>query len=86
MVDEVNDIIKYSIEHSIGSQSYQENMVNKWKDSVIENCLTKLSKLGKPFKYIGKVETLLLFMFIRCFYFFYLDVLVLTAIIYLTPI
>lgn len=56
MVDEVNDIIKYSIEHSIGSQSYQQNMVNQWKDSVIENCLTKLSKLGKPFKYIGKVE------------------------------
>lgn len=63
MVDEVNDIIKYSIDHSIGSQAYQQNMVNKWKDSVIENCLTKLSKLGKPFKYIGKVEILSLFMF-----------------------
>jgi len=62
-VDEVSDIIKDSIEHSIGSQLYQQNMVNKWTDSVVENCLTKLSKLAKPFKYIGKIEILSLFMF-----------------------
>lgn len=63
MVDEVNDIIKYSIEHSIGSQLYQQNMVNKWTDSIIENCITRLSKLAKPFKYIGKVEKLSFLMF-----------------------
>jgi len=54
VVDEVSDIIKDSIEHSIGSQLYQQNMVNKWTDSVVENCLTRLCKLAKPFKYIGK--------------------------------
>uniref|UniRef100_A0A2S2P1P2 Dynein light chain Tctex-type 1 n=1 Tax=Schizaphis graminum TaxID=13262 RepID=A0A2S2P1P2_SCHGA len=52
IVDEVSDIIKDSIEHSIGSQLYQQNMVNKWTDSVVENCLTRLCKLAKPFKYI----------------------------------
>lgn len=56
MVDEVSDIIKDSIEHSIGSQLYQQNMVNKWTDSVVENCLTRLCKLAKPFKYIGKIK------------------------------
>lgn len=58
MVDEVSDIIKDSIEHSIGSQLYQQNMVNKWTDSVVENCLTRLCKLAKPFKYIGKEDIL----------------------------
>lgn len=62
MVDEVSDIIKDSIEHSIGSQLYQPNMVNKWTDSVVENCLSRLCKLAKPFKYIGKY--LVVFMFI----------------------
>ncbi|XP_050429108.1 dynein light chain Tctex-type 1 [Adelges cooleyi] len=52
VVDEVSDIIKDSIEHVIGSQLYQQNMVNKWTDSVVENCLTRLCKLAKPFKYI----------------------------------
>ncbi|KAL4091608.1 hypothetical protein QTP88_026267 [Uroleucon formosanum] len=52
VVDEVSDTIKDSIEHSIGSQLYQQNMVNKWTDSVVENCLTKLCKLAKPFKYM----------------------------------
>jgi len=60
VVDEVSDIIKDSIECSIGSQLYQQNMINKWTDSVVENCLTRLSKLAKPFKYIGKVKTLFL--------------------------
>lgn len=59
VVDEVSDIIKDSIEHAIGSQLYQQNMVNKWTDSVVENCLTRLCKLAKPFKYIGKADILL---------------------------
>lgn len=53
-MDEVSDIIKDAIEQSIGSQCYQQSMVNKWTDSVVENCLTRLCKLGKSFKYIGK--------------------------------
>lgn len=62
-MDEVSDIIKDSIEHSIGSQLYQQNMVNKWTDSVVKNCLTRLCKLAKPFKYIGKVEITLIIWF-----------------------
>lgn len=60
-MDEVSDIIKDSIEHSIGSQLYQQNMVNKWTNSVVENCLTRLCKLAKPFKYIGKTVLSLVF-------------------------
>ncbi|XP_050531142.1 dynein light chain Tctex-type 1-like [Daktulosphaira vitifoliae] len=52
VVDEVGDIIKDSIEYVIGSESYNQNVVNKWTNSVVENCLTKLCKLAKPFKYI----------------------------------
>ncbi|XP_003248704.2 dynein light chain Tctex-type 1-like, partial [Acyrthosiphon pisum] len=52
IVDEVSDIVKDSIEHLIGSELYQQNMVNKWTDSVVENCLTRFCKLAKPFKYI----------------------------------
>lgn len=59
VVDEVSNIIKDSVEHSIGSQLYNQNMVNKWTDSVVENCLTSLCKLAKPFKYIGKYVIIL---------------------------
>lgn len=50
--DEVNRIIKESIESSIGGNVYQHNRVNQWTTSVMEQCLNQLSKLGKPFKYI----------------------------------
>lgn len=70
-MDEVSDIIKDSIEHSIGSQLYQQNMVNKWTDSVVENCLTSLCKLAKPFKYIGKKHRELFSLMFKIMYYLY---------------
>lgn len=56
--NEVNDIIKKSIEYIIGDHLYDQNKENEWTDSIILNCLTNLCKLDKPFKYIGKVKIL----------------------------
>jgi len=52
VVDEVSNIIKESIEGSIGGNAYQHNKVNQWTSNVVEQCLNQLTKLGKPFKYI----------------------------------
>jgi dynein light chain Tctex-type 1 len=50
----VSNIIKEAIEGTIGNNPYQQNKVNSWTSSVVESCLNQLTKLGKPFKYIGK--------------------------------
>ena len=54
VVDEVSNIIKESIESTIGGNSYVHNKVNQWTNSVVESCLASLTKLQKPFKYIGE--------------------------------
>ena len=46
-----------SIEGAIGGNAYQHNKVNQWTSSVVEQCLNQLTKLGKPFKYIGTFFT-----------------------------
>lgn len=48
-----------SIEGAIGGNAYQHNKVNQWTSNVVEQCLNQLTKLGKPFKYIGKNLVLL---------------------------
>ncbi|CAG5927995.1 unnamed protein product [Menidia menidia] len=53
VVDEVSKIIKESVEVTIGANAYQHSRVNQWSTGVVEQCLSQLSKLGKPFKYIG---------------------------------
>ncbi|XP_017278667.1 dynein light chain Tctex-type 1 isoform X1 [Kryptolebias marmoratus] len=52
VVEEVDKIINDSVETTIGGNAYQHNRVNQWTTSVVEQCLSQLSKLGKPFKYI----------------------------------
>ncbi|XP_072363598.1 dynein light chain Tctex-type 1-like [Scyliorhinus torazame] len=52
IVDEISGIIKESIEAAIGGNAYQPSRVNQWTTSVVELCLSQLTKLGKPFKYI----------------------------------
>lgn len=47
-----------SIEATIGGTPYQHPRVNQWTSSVVELCLGQLSKLGKPFKYIGMCSDL----------------------------
>ncbi len=54
VVDEVSNIIKESIESTIGGNSYAHAKVNNWTNSVVESCLASLTKLQKPFKYIGE--------------------------------
>lgn len=45
-----------SIEGAIGGNAYQHTKVNQWTSNVVEQCLNQLTKLGKPFKYIGKFD------------------------------
>lgn len=55
VVDDVSNIIKQSIESTIGGNGYQHDKVNNWTGAVVENCLQVLTKLQKPYKYIGKL-------------------------------
>uniref|UniRef100_A0A8C0WER1 Dynein light chain Tctex-type 1 n=1 Tax=Castor canadensis TaxID=51338 RepID=A0A8C0WER1_CASCN len=52
VVDEVNNIVKEAIESAIGGNAYQHSKVNQWTTNVVEQTLSQLTKLGKPFKYI----------------------------------
>ncbi|KAL5961781.1 Dynein light chain Tctex-type 1 [Taenia solium] len=53
VVDEVTNIVKESIENNIGSSSYVHTKVPQWTSTIVEQILNQLTKLGKPFKYIG---------------------------------
>lgn len=53
VVDDVSKIIKEAIENTIGGNAYQHDKVNNWTSAVVENCLSVLTKLQKPYKYIG---------------------------------
>jgi len=46
-------VLLQSIEGAIGGSAYQPQKVNNWTSNVVELCLAQLTKLGKPFKYIG---------------------------------
>eukprot|EP00069_Balaena_mysticetus_P012045 bmy_21554T0 len=41
-----------AIESAIGGNAYQHSKVNQWTTNVVEQTLSQLTKLGKPFKYI----------------------------------
>lgn len=43
-----------SVEGTIGGTEYQHSRVNQWSNKVMEQVLSQLAKLGKPFKYIGR--------------------------------
>uniref|UniRef100_A0A1A8FVH0 Dynein, light chain, Tctex-type 1 n=1 Tax=Nothobranchius korthausae TaxID=1143690 RepID=A0A1A8FVH0_9TELE len=45
-------IAKDVFETTIGGSSYQQSRVNQWTTMVIEQCLSQLSSLRPPFKYI----------------------------------
>ena len=42
------------MENILGSAAYQNNKVNQWTSSIVEGCLKELTKLSKPYKYIGE--------------------------------
>uniref|UniRef100_A0A2K6EED4 Dynein light chain Tctex-type 1 n=1 Tax=Propithecus coquereli TaxID=379532 RepID=A0A2K6EED4_PROCO len=52
VVDEVSNIVKEATESAIGGNAYQHSKVNQWTTNVVEQTLSQLTKLGKPFKYI----------------------------------
>eukprot|EP00164_Ancoracysta_twista_P005076 GFYU01006913.1.p1 GENE.GFYU01006913.1~~GFYU01006913.1.p1 ORF type:complete len:117 (-),score=19.74 GFYU01006913.1:41-391(-) len=52
LLEEVQMIIKESIEGSLQNASYHHNKVSQWTSSVLESCLKRLTGLNKPFKYI----------------------------------
>ncbi|KAM8847339.1 dynein light chain Tctex-type 1 [Synchiropus picturatus] len=52
VVEKVSQIIKESVGATIGENVYHHSRVNLWSTSVVQQCLSQLSKLGKPFKYI----------------------------------
>ena len=52
VVDDVSNVIKESIENTIGGNAYQHNKVNQWTSNVVEQCLNQLTKFGLPLKYI----------------------------------
>ncbi|XP_061480252.1 dynein light chain Tctex-type 1 isoform X1 [Rhineura floridana] len=53
VVDEVSNIIKEAIEGTIGGNAYLHSKVNQWTTGVVEQILSQLTKLGKPFKYVA---------------------------------
>ncbi|KAJ3211531.1 Dynein light chain Tctex-type [Clydaea vesicula] len=55
VVDEVNNIIKESIENTVQNAAYHHNKVAQWNSNVLEQTLKKLTGLNKPFKYIVTV-------------------------------
>lgn len=48
--------VPQAIEGAIGGNAYQHSRVNQWTTSVVEQTLSQLTKLGKPFKYIGELS------------------------------
>ncbi|XP_032340664.1 dynein light chain Tctex-type 1-like [Camelus dromedarius] len=50
-VVEVSNIVKQAIESAIGGNAYRHSKVNQWTTNV-EQTLSQLIKLGKPFKHI----------------------------------
>ncbi|ORY51280.1 hypothetical protein BCR33DRAFT_712380, partial [Rhizoclosmatium globosum] len=53
VVEEVNNVIKESIETTIQNAAYHHNKVGQWNSNIVEQCLKRLAGLNKPFKYIG---------------------------------
>jgi dynein light chain Tctex-type 1 len=52
IVDEVSNLIKETVERVIGNNSYQQNKINRWTADLVDQLLTELTNLNKPFKYI----------------------------------
>ncbi|KAJ3098243.1 Mitochondrial DNA replication protein yhm2 [Phlyctochytrium bullatum] len=52
VTEEVNNIVKESIENTIQNAAYHHNKVGQWNSNIVELCLKKLTQLNKPFKYI----------------------------------
>jgi dynein light chain Tctex-type 1 len=52
IVDEVSKLIKETVERVIGNNAYHQNKINRWTADLVDQLLTELTNLDKPFKYI----------------------------------
>eukprot|EP00899_Mesostigma_viride_P019970 jgi/Mesvir1/27975/Mv20178-RA.1 len=52
VADDVNNIIKESIDGILLNASYDHIKVGQWTSNVVESCLKRLTALNKPFKYV----------------------------------
>ncbi len=44
------------VEATLGTQHFQQQKIGQWTSNVVEQCLKRLTALGKPFKYVGVFE------------------------------
>ena len=54
--DEVRDIVKASIKNVIGNAKYTDSLITTWTNELMEAVIIALTKLQRPFKYIGKLK------------------------------
>ncbi|KAJ3414933.1 Dynein light chain Tctex-type [Chytridiales sp. JEL 0842] len=52
IVEEVNTLLKESIESTLQNAAYHHNKVPQWTSNIVELVLKRLSSLNKPFKYV----------------------------------
>eukprot|EP01116_Phalansterium_solitarium_P000725 TRINITY_DN10579_c0_g1_i1.p3 TRINITY_DN10579_c0_g1~~TRINITY_DN10579_c0_g1_i1.p3 ORF type:complete len:114 (-),score=38.68 TRINITY_DN10579_c0_g1_i1:355-696(-) len=52
VVEDVQNIIKESVESTLQNTVYNHSKVPQWTSNVVEQCLKRLSALNKPFKYV----------------------------------
>jgi dynein light chain Tctex-type 1 len=52
VVEDVQNIIKESIEAVLEGCTYQSIKVPQWTNNVVEQCMKRLIALNKPFKYV----------------------------------
>lgn len=50
--DEVNTIVKNSIDEAVGRAQFHHEKVGHWTAKVVELCMKHLTDLDKPFKYV----------------------------------
>lgn len=61
VIDETSKLIQETIERIIGSNSYQQNKINRWTADIVDQTLTELTSLDKPFKYIVQAVSDMIF-------------------------
>jgi len=52
VVEDVQNIIKESIETTLQNATYHHSKVPQWTNNVVEQFLKRLTNLNKPFKYV----------------------------------
>ena len=52
MGDDVEAIVKESIDAVLANAPYKHAFVGQWTNDVVETCVKRLAGLNKPFKYV----------------------------------